>query len=107
MKIAIASSDRVNTDHFGRARGFAIYQWNGDEAEFIEYIETNINPEEKHQWQEGLRLLEDCEVIIAVQAGMKAKYGIKKTNLKLVEDEGTVEEVLGRFIKHEKFMSSL
>nr|WP_319373169.1 NifB/NifX family molybdenum-iron cluster-binding protein [uncultured Methanobacterium sp.] len=107
MKIAVASSDQINTDHFGRARGFAIYQWNGSEAEFIEYINTNINPEEKHQWQEGLNLLRDCEVVIAVQAGMKAKYGIKKANLKLVEDEGTVEEVLERFIKHEKFMSSL
>lgn len=106
MKIAVASSDRINTDHFGRARGFAIYQWNGNEAEFIEYIETNINPEEKHQWQEGLRILGDCEVVIAVQVGMKAKYGIKKANLKLVEDEGTVEEVLARFIKHEKFMSN-
>ena len=107
MKIAIASSDQVNVDHFGRAGGFAIYQWNGNEAEFVEYIETNINPEEKHQWQEGLRILGDCEVIIAVQAGMKAKYGIKKANLKLVEDEGTVKEVLDRFIKHEKFMNSL
>lgn len=106
MKIAVASSDRINTDHFGRARGFAIYQWNGNEAEFIEYIETNINPEEKHQWQEVLRILGDCEVVIAVQVGMKAKYGIKKANLKLVEDEGTVEEVLARFIKHEKFMSN-
>jgi predicted Fe-Mo cluster-binding NifX family protein len=107
MKIAVASSDQINTDHFGRARGFAIYQWHGGEAEFIEYIKTSINPEEKHQWQEGLNLLRDCEVVIAVQAGMKAKYGIKKANLKLVEDEGTVEEVLERFIKHEKFMSSL
>jgi predicted Fe-Mo cluster-binding NifX family protein len=51
--------------------------------------------------------LGDCEVIIAAQVGMKAKYGIKKANLKLVEEEGTVEEVLKRFIKHEKFMSNL
>ena len=39
--------------------------------------------------------------------GMKAKYGIKKANMKLVEDEGTVEEVLERFIKHERFMGNL
>lgn len=107
MKIAVASSDQINTDHFGRARGFAIYQLNGDEVKFIGYMENNINPEEKHQWQEGLNILGDCEVIIAAQAGMKAKYGIKKANLKLVEDEGTVEEVLERFIKHERFMSKL
>jgi predicted Fe-Mo cluster-binding NifX family protein len=107
MKIAVATSDRINADHFGRARGFAIYQWIGDEVKFLKYMETNINPQEKHQWHEGLRILGDCEVIIAAQAGMKAKYGIKKANLKLVEDDGTVEDVLERFIKHERFMSNL
>lgn len=109
MKIAVATSDQINADHFGRAKGFAIYNWDNqrdnDKPEFIEYIETNINPEEKHQWHKGLSILRDCEVIIAAQAGMKAKYGIKKTNLKLIEDEGTVEEVLGHFIKHEEFMN--
>ncbi|HHT19392.1 MAG: NifB/NifX family molybdenum-iron cluster-binding protein [Euryarchaeota archaeon] len=105
MKIAVATSDQINADHFGRAKGFAIYQWDGNDPEFIKYIKTNIDPEEKHQWQKGLSLLEDCEIIIAAQAGMKAKYGIKKANLKLVEEEGTVEEVLKRFIDHERFMS--
>jgi len=107
MRIAVATSDQINTDHFGRAKGFGIYRWDGGDPDFVEYIETNINPEEKHQWQNNLRILGGCEVIIAAQAGMKAKYGIKKANLKLVEDEGTVEEVLERFIKHEKFMSNL
>ncbi|PKL72961.1 MAG: dinitrogenase iron-molybdenum cofactor biosynthesis protein [Methanobacteriales archaeon HGW-Methanobacteriales-2] len=107
MRIAIGTSDRINTEHFGRAKGFIIYQWNGDESDFVEYIETNINPEEKHQWSKNLSTLEDCEVVIVAQAGMKAKYGIKKANLKLVEDEGTVEEVLERFIKHERFMGNL
>ncbi len=106
MKIAVATSDQIKTDHFGRAKGFAIYQWEKDEPEFIKYIETNINPEEKHQWHKGLSILGDCEIIIAAQAGMKAKYGIKKANLKLVEEEGAVEEVLKRFIDHEIFMNS-
>lgn len=105
MKIAVATSDKINADHFGRAKGFAIYQWDGNEPEFIEYLETHINPEEKHQWYQGLNILGDCEVIIAAQAGMKAKYGIKKANLKLFEEEGTVEEVIQSFIKHEEFMN--
>lgn len=107
MRIAVATSDQINTDHFGRAKRFCIYRWDGDDPDFVEYIETNINPEEKHQWQNNLSILGGCEVIIVAQAGMKAKYGIKKANLKLVEDEGTVEEVLERFIKHEKFMGNL
>ncbi|BDZ70666.1 NifB/NifX family molybdenum-iron cluster-binding protein [Methanobacterium petrolearium] len=105
MKIAVATSDHVNVDHFGRTKGFTIYQWGGDDPEYIKYIETNIDPEAKHQWQQGLSILGDCEVVIAAQAGMTAKYGIKKANLKLVEDEGTVEEVLNRFIDHEMFMN--
>jgi predicted Fe-Mo cluster-binding NifX family protein len=106
MRIALASSDGKNLDHFGRAQGFSIYQWEGEKAEFVEYRENNINPEAKHQWAEGLNILGDCEVIIVAQAGMKAKYGIKKAGLKLVEDDGTVEEVLERFINHEEFMKS-
>lgn len=105
MRIAVATSDQINADHFGRAKGFAIYHWEKNEPEFIEYIETNINPEEKHQWHKGLSILGDCEIIIAAQAGMKAKYGIKKADLKLFEEEGTVEEVLKRFIDHERFMN--
>jgi len=107
MRIAIASTDKVNADHFGRARGFFVYQWEGNDPELVEYRETNINPEEKHQWAEGLSKLGDCEVIIAAQAGMNAKYGIKQAGLKLVEDEGTVEEVLERFVKHELFMANI
>jgi predicted Fe-Mo cluster-binding NifX family protein len=107
MKIAVASSDHKYTDHFGRALGFAIYQWEGEDVEFIEYRENNINPEEKHQWTQGLKILGDCDVIIVEMAGMKGKYGIKNAGFKLVEDEGLVEEVVDRFVKHEKFMANL
>ncbi len=107
MRIAIASTDKINVDHFGRAQGFFVYRWEGNDPELVEYRNTHINPEEKHQWAEGLSKLGDCEVIIVAQAGMKAKYGIKQAGLKLVEDEGTVEEVLEHFIKHEEFMASI
>ncbi len=107
MRIAIASTDKLNVDHFGRALGFFVYLWEGKDPEMVEYRETNINPQKKHQWAEGLSKLDDCEVIIVAQAGMKAKYGIKQAGLKLVEDEGTVEEVLEHFIKHEEFMANI
>ncbi len=107
MRIAIASTDKINADHFGRAQGFFIYQWEENDPELVEYRETNINPEAKHQWADGLGKLGDCEVIIVAQAGMKAKYGIKQAGLKLVEDEGTVEDVLARYVKHVNFMDDL
>jgi predicted Fe-Mo cluster-binding NifX family protein len=107
MRIAIASTDKINTDHFGRAQGFFIYQWEGKDPELVEYRETNINPEKKHQWTEGLSKLGDCEVIIVAQAGMKAKYGVKQAGLKLIEDERAVKDVLASYIKHIKFMKNM
>ncbi|HMK54184.1 MAG TPA: NifB/NifX family molybdenum-iron cluster-binding protein [Methanobacteriaceae archaeon] len=107
MQIAVATSDKINADHFGRAQGFAIYRWEEGEPEYVEYRETNVTPGEKHQWNKGLSILEDCEVIIVAQAGMNAKYGIKQAGLKLVEEEGTVEEVVKSYIKHMEFMKKL
>ena len=54
MRIAIASTDKINVDHFGRAQGFFVYRWEGNDPELVEYRNTHINPEEKHQWAEGL-----------------------------------------------------
>lgn len=107
MKIGVASSDGEYTVHFGKAQGFVIFLWDGEEKEYVELRRTNINPEAKHQWIEILSKINDCQVIIAAQAGMKAKYGLKKEGIKFVEDEGTVEEVVDRFIQHEKFMDQL
>ncbi|MDP3065836.1 MAG: NifB/NifX family molybdenum-iron cluster-binding protein [Methanobacteriaceae archaeon] len=107
MRIAIATTDKINAAHFGRAQGFAVYQWEEGEPEFVDYRETNVTPGEKHQWSKGLSLLKDCEVIIVAQAGMNAKYGIKQAGLKLVEEEGTVEDVLSSYVKHVEFMKQL
>jgi hypothetical protein len=35
---------------------------------------------------------------------MNGKFGLEQKGIKLVEDEGTVEEVLDRYIKHYNFM---
>lgn len=107
MRIAVATTDNINADHFGRTEGFAIYQWEEGELDFVDYRETHVTPGEKHQWNKSLSVLEDCEVIIVAQAGLKAKYGIKQAGLKLVEEEGTVEDVLANYIKHVEFMSKL
>lgn len=109
MKIAVASSDGVNADlHFGKARSFYIYEFEEEkedsQANLIEKREVTINEGEKHQWQKPLEMIEDCEVVICVQAGMNGKFGLEQKGIKLVEDEGTVEEVLNRYIKHYQFM---
>jgi len=49
--------------------------------------------------------VEDVDVIICMQMGINAKPALRKMGKTVVEDEGTVDEVLGRYIKHYQFMN--
>jgi predicted Fe-Mo cluster-binding NifX family protein len=107
MKIALASSDGINVNlHFGKAFKFSIYELEGNKPNFLETRKVEKNPDEKHQWDKSLRIIRDCEVVICVQAGIKARIGLKKAGIELLEDEGPVDEVLERYLRHEEFMGS-
>ncbi len=106
MKIAIAASDDGKyVEHFGKAQKFLIYKFEGETEEFLEIRESPKEPGEKHQWGKSLNVIKDCEVIICFQIGINAKPRLKKMGKTIVEDEGTVDEVLERYIKHYKFMN--
>ena len=106
MRVAVAASDDGKyAEHFGRAQKFLIYDFDGENIEFIETRESSKVPGEKHQWGKSLDVMKDCDVVICAQIGMNAKPGLKKMGKTVVEDEGTVEEVLERFRKHQIFMS--
>ena len=104
MKIAIATSDGKEVDHFGKAQEFLIYDFDEKNMNFIEKRDSPKIKGEKHQWQKSLNVIGDCKVVICVQAGLKGKFGLKNAGIKLVEDEGTVEKVLQRYVNHYKFM---
>jgi len=105
MRIAVAvSEDEKYAEHFGRAQKFLIYEFDGDKVELIDKRESKKVPGEKHQWSKSLKIVEDSDVVICHQIGMTAKPGLKSEGKKVVEDEGPVEEVLDRFIKHEQFL---
>lgn len=106
MKVAITSSDGINVDsHLGKASWLYIYEINGDEAVFIEKRETGIDPSQKHSGSIVLNLAKDCETVISVKFGFKSKMKADDANIKLVKDEGTVEDVLKRYIDHVTFMN--
>lgn len=106
MKIAIASSDDGQyAEHFGKAQKFMIYEFDGEEVEFLQTRESPKVPGEKHQWAKSLEAIKDSDVIICMQIGINAKPALKKMGKDVVEDEGTVEEVLGRYVKHYQFMN--
>ncbi|MCL2114871.1 MAG: NifB/NifX family molybdenum-iron cluster-binding protein [Methanobrevibacter sp.] len=107
MKIAIASSEGKNVDlHFGKARSLCIFDFDGENKKFIERRTVEFIQDQKHQWMKTLKAIEDCDVVICVQAGFKSKFGIEEAKIKLVEDEGPLDEVLKRYIDHYKFMNS-
>ncbi len=106
MRIAVAvSEDEIFTEHFGRAQKFLIYEFDGEMTELIDKRESIKIPGEKHQWGKSFKVVDDCDVVICLQIGMTAKPGLKSAGKKVVEDEGRVEEVLSRFVEHEKFMN--
>lgn len=104
MKIAVATSNGKDVDHFGKAQKFMIYEFDEENINFIEKRESPKIKGEKHQWQKSLSVIEDCEIVICAQAGLKGKFGLKNAGIKLVEDEGNIENVLDRFVKHYNFM---
>ena len=106
LKIAVATSNGRDVDHFGKAQGFIIYEFDEENMTFIEKRDSSKIKGEKHQWKKSLYVIEDCEVVICAQAGLKGKFGLKNAGIKLVEDEGTVEDVLRRYVRHYKFMKS-
>lgn len=106
MKIAVASTDGKNVDlHLGKAKTLFIYQYENGKIELIEKRNAKIIPDKKHQWKETLKIIKDCDAIICQQAGMNGKYGIEKEGIKLVENNGLVENVLNDYIKHYEFMN--
>ncbi len=105
MKIAVASSDgKVVDTHFGKAQHFFIFEFDEERTKFLEYRESSIDPIQKYQWHKSLGIIKDCDVVICSEIGMKAKIGLESIGIKVVKDEGSIKEVLDRFIAHYKFM---
>jgi len=105
MKIAVAvSDDEKFTEHFGKAQKFIIYEFNEYEMIFTEKRMSPKIPGDKHQWGKSLNVIEDCDVIICLQIGLRAKPALKQMGKKIVEDDGSVDDVLQRFINHQKFI---
>ena len=109
MRIAIASSNGKDVDlHFGKAKSICIFDFDndGNNKTFVERRTVEIEEGERHQWMKTLSSIEDCDIVICVQAGFKSKFGIEEAGIKVVEDEGPLDEVLNRYIDHYKFMKT-
>lgn len=106
MRLAVVSSDGENVDlHLGKGKSVYIYDWN-EELNFVEMRSVEIADDEKHQGSKVLKACDDCDVLIAVQYGFKSKIKADDAGIKLVMDEGPIDEVLQRYIDHVNFMKN-
>lgn len=106
MRLAVVSSDGENVDlHLGRGKSVYVYDY-GDELSFVEMRSVEIADDSKHQGGKVIKACSDCDVLIAVQYGFKSKIKAEDAGLKLVMDEGPVDEVLNRYIDHVNFMGN-
>lgn len=110
MRIAVASSNGEDLDlHFGKAHSLYVYEYDEehDEINFIDKRTVEIESDTKHQNPKIIKALEDCEVAICQQFGPKAQIHAEDAGLKLVKDEGKVDEVLRKYIDHVNFMKNI
>ena len=102
MRLAVVSSDGVNVDlHLGRGKNIYIY----DDFDFVEMREVDIAENSKHQGGKVIKACGDCNVLIAVQYGFKSQIKAEDAGIKLVMDEGPIEEVIKRYLDHVEFMN--
>lgn len=105
MRLAVVSSDGENVDlHLGKGKSIYIYEYVENKLNFIERRDIEISDDSKHQGGKVIKTCEDCDVLISLQYGFKSKIKADYVDLKLVIDEGPIDEVLQRYIDHYKFM---
>jgi predicted Fe-Mo cluster-binding NifX family protein len=106
MRLAVVSSDGKNVDlHLGKGKSVYVYDYE-DELSFVEKRDVEIAEDSKHQGGKVIKACSDCDVLIAVQYGFKSKIKADDAEIKLVMDEGPIDEVLQRYIDHFNFMNN-
>ena len=91
--------------HLGKGKSVYIYDWD-EELSFVEKRDVEIAEDSKHQGGKVLKTCSDCDVLISVQYGFKSKIKADDQGIKLVMDEGSIDEVLKRYVDHVNFMKN-
>jgi predicted Fe-Mo cluster-binding NifX family protein len=106
MKIAIASDDKITiSHHFGRAKGFMIFDLANDKVLSEEYRE-NVGKSngECGSCNHSLMInnIKDCELVISYGMGQHIYDDLSENNIKaVVTEEKTVKDALNKFIKND------
>ncbi|PID62555.1 MAG: iron-molybdenum cofactor biosynthesis protein [Ignavibacteriae bacterium] len=115
MKIAIPTDNQVTISrHFGRTKGFVIYEIEDDKIVNKVYNENNFTGHAKGMHhQEGhshnqhshagiLNAIGDCQAVIAGGMGQRLYNDFEQNNIKVfVTQENEIEKVIELYLKNE------
>ena len=112
MKIAIASDDeKTISAHFGRTRGFVIYEIENGEVKNSEYRINDFTgharglsgaPHEMDRHGHILSALKDCKTVVAHGMGRRIYDDLQSANIEaFIVQETNVEEAINLYLKNE------
>jgi len=111
MKIAIASDDgKIVSSHFGRTRGFVIFEVEGNDIKSREYLPNTFTGHARGMHERGIHhqydthsaiieALKDVKVVISHGMGRRLYDDLKNAGIDVyVTDETDVDEVIKLFL---------
>lgn len=78
--------------HLGKAEDISIFQWEDNQATFIEKRQTPVEGGGDQRWLDLCSLIKDCDYLFTSGIGMKPKDILYKEGIKSFELEGLIEE---------------
>jgi len=103
MKIAIATDDKINiSNHFGRAKGFVIFEINTNKIVNESYKE-NLGKSNGNcgscNHQIMIKNIKDCDYVISYGMGQKIYDDLTANNIiAIITEEKTIKNALNKFL---------
>ena len=105
-KIAVAVKDNgKKVEHFGICEYFVVYNYNENNSN-IEYdniiFSSKDHKPDSEEWEKSADSIKNCDIVICEKIGPKAKSEVEMMNIKVIEEEGPIEDILDKFVLVEK-----
>ncbi|MBO7719278.1 MAG: dinitrogenase iron-molybdenum cofactor biosynthesis protein [Methanosphaera sp.] len=105
-KIAVAVKDTgKKVEHFGICEYFLVYNYdeNNYNMEYDNIIFSSKNhKQDNEEWEKSADSIKNCDIVICEKIGPIAKAEVEMMDIKVIVEEGEVEDVLDRFIQIER-----
>lgn len=104
-KIAIAVKDNgVKVGHFGTSESFILYDYDENTGDIV-YDRVVISPKNhasSEEWEKSADAIGMCDVVICEKIGVVPKVQLEEKGFEVIEDQGSIEDVLDSFLDLKK-----